>query len=87
MADNKDKKIEIKNDNPSVRGSNPLVVQLVNRIPNSEPDTAVIKMQVEAFKKQAEEILTKQPVAESEEGELMEDSSVAKLFEEVKIMF
>ena len=78
---------QFQNSSDDVDSLTKLVVQLVNRIPNSEPDTAVIKMQVEAFKKQAEEILTKQPVAESEEGELMEDSSVAKLFEEVKIMF
>lgn len=64
-----------------------LVVQLVNRIPNAEPDKEVIKMQVEAFKKQADEIIKKQPIVESQDGELMEDSSVAKLFEEVKIMF
>jgi len=64
-----------------------LVVQLVSRIPNSEPDTEVIKMQVEAFKKQAEVILKKQPEVELKDRELMEDSSVAKLFEEVKIMF
>ena len=78
---------QFQNSSDDVDSLTKLVVQLVNRIPNSEPDTAVIKMQVETFKKQAEEILTKQPIAESEEGELMEDSSVAKLFEEVKIMF
>jgi len=78
---------QFQNSQDDVDSLTKLVVQLVNRIPNAEPDTAVIKMQVEAFKKQAEEILKKQPVSESEEGELMEDSSVAKLFEEVKIMF
>ena len=78
---------QFQNSSDDVDSLTKLVVQLVNRIPNSEPDTAVIKMQVEAFKKQAEEILKKQPIAESAEGELMEDSSVAKLFEEVKIMF
>ena len=78
---------QFQNSSDDVDSLTKLVVQLVNRIPNSEPDTSVIKMQVEAFKKQVEEILTKQPVAESEESELMEDSSVAKLFEEVKIMF
>mgnify|MGYP001283865282 CR=1 FL=1 len=78
---------QFQNSGDDIDSLTKLVVQLVNRIPNSEPDTAVIKMQVEAFKKQAEEILKKQPVAENKEGELMEDSSVAKLFEEVKIMF
>ena len=63
------------------------VVQLVERIPNAEPDNEVIRMQVELFKKRADEILTKQPVEDNHEGELMEDSTVAKLFEEIKIMF
>lgn len=64
-----------------------LVVQLVNRIPNSEPDTTVIRMQVEAFKRQADIILAKQPEVEAKEEDIKEDSSVAKLFEEIKIMF
>ncbi|MBL7707266.1 MAG: toll/interleukin-1 receptor domain-containing protein [Taibaiella sp.] len=78
---------QFQNSGDDIDSLTKLVVQLVNRIPNSEPDTAVIKMQVEAFKKKAEEILKKQPEIEVKEGELMEDSSVAKLFEEVKIMF
>lgn len=78
---------QFQNSDDDIDSLTKLVVQLVNRIPNSEPDTAVIKMQVEAFKKMAEEILKKQPTLENKQGELMEDSSVAKLFEEVKIMF
>ena len=78
---------QFQNSSDDIDSLTKLVVQLVNRIPNSEPDTAVIKMQVEAFKKQAEEILKNQPEVEHKDGELMEDSSVAKLFEEVKIMF
>lgn len=78
---------QFQNSGDDIDSLTKLVVQLVNRIPNSEPDTAVIKMQVEAFKKQAEEILKKQPAPQVKESELMEDSSVAKLFEEVKIMF
>lgn len=66
-----------------------LVVQLVKRIPNSEPDQDVIKIQVESFKKKASEIIAKQakPKKEETEGELMEDASVAKLFEEIKVMY
>ena len=78
---------QFQNSGDDIDSLTKLVVQLVNRIPNAEPDTNVIKMQVEAFKKQAEEILKKQPEVEQKEGDLMEDSSVAKLFEEVKIMF
>ena len=44
-------------------------------------------MQVEAFKTKAEEILKKEPKIEERSSELLEDASVAKLFEEIKIMF
>lgn len=78
---------QFQNSTDDVDSLTKLVVQLVERIPNAEPDKEVIKMQVEAFKKKADEILAKQPVEENVEGELMEDSTVAKLFEEIKIMF
>ncbi len=78
---------QFQNSGDDIDSLTKLVVQLVNRIPNSEPDAAVIKMQVEVFKRQAEEILKRQPEVETNDGQLMEDSSVAKLFEEVKIMF
>jgi hypothetical protein len=65
-----------------------LILQLVKRIPDSEPDEDIIKGQVQIFKQKLAELLAKQP--ESEEGnpnELKEDTSIAKLFEEVKVMF
>lgn len=62
-----------------------LIIQLVNRIPNAEPDIEVVKMQVEAFKKKVTELLeAKQMVATSNEND---KSSVAKTFEEIKLMF
>ena len=78
---------QFQNSTDDVDALTKLVVQLVGRIPNAEPDKEVIKMQVETFKKKAEEIIAIQPVEENSEGELMEDSTVAKLFEEIKIMF
>lgn len=78
---------QFQNSSDEVDSLTKLVVQLVERIPNAEPDREVIKIQVVAFKKKAEEILKKEPKEESTEGELMEDSTVAKLFEEIKIMF
>lgn len=71
-----------------------LVFQLVNRIPNSEPDQETIRFQVGNFKKSIDGILSslassagqgahsvqKQNVSEIE-------NSSAKLFEEIKIMF
>ncbi len=78
---------QFQNSSDDVESLTKLVVQLVKRIPNSEPDTGVIKAQVQTFKEQVAEILKKQPIEETTNGELMEDSTVAKLFEEIKIMF
>jgi hypothetical protein len=69
-----------------------LVFQLVNRIPNSEPDRETIKFQVGKFKKSIDGIL--QTLSKPAEGTAtgkakvsdIENSS-AKLFEEIKIMF
>lgn len=62
-----------------------LVMQLVGRIPNAEPDREVIKTQVKSFKKDTSEILDK--LGNLEDEEVSEETSVAELFEEVKVMF
>jgi hypothetical protein len=64
-----------------------LVLQLVKRIPNSEPDEEIIKEQVKTFRDKLPDLLKKQPKVEEKKSEIMEDTSIAKLFEEVKIMF
>jgi hypothetical protein len=65
-----------------------LVMQLVRRIPNAEPDRDVIQIQVRAFKQEATTILEKlDNKGNEQEGDLEDDTSVAKLFEEVKVMF
>ena len=64
-----------------------LVLQLVRRIPNAEPDEEVVKDQVKLFKQKLAELLKVKPKAEKHTDELKEDTSIAKLFEEVKIMF
>ncbi|HEU4719207.1 MAG TPA: toll/interleukin-1 receptor domain-containing protein [Bacteroidia bacterium] len=64
-----------------------LVIQLVRRIPNSEPDEEIIKEQVKTFRDKLSGMLKKQPKVEEKTKELMGDASIAKLFEEVKIMF
>ncbi len=70
-----------------------LVFQLVNRIPNSEPDKDTIKFQVGKFKTSIQEILkkldstskTKTTTTDMVVNDI-ENTSV-KLFEEIKIMF
>jgi hypothetical protein len=65
-----------------------LVMQLVRRIPNSEPVEAVVKSQVKTFKTTLAEILKKQPGKKKQDApEEKDDASVVKLFEEVKLMF
>jgi hypothetical protein len=65
-----------------------LVMQLVGRIPNSEPDREAIAMQVRTFKQKAQSVLEKLDTAvEHEEQQSIDETSVAKLFEEVKVMF
>ncbi|WP_202959001.1 toll/interleukin-1 receptor domain-containing protein [Dickeya chrysanthemi] len=63
-----------------------LVIQLVRRIPNSEPDHEVVKTQVEAFKKKITAFLERKSEIDVKEEE-NKDSSVAKIFEEIKVMF
>jgi hypothetical protein len=63
-----------------------LVMQLVSRIPNAEPDRDVVKTQVAAFKSKIEPLLNASDGAVPQEQD-NEEASVAKLFEEVKVMF
>ena len=78
---------QFQNSSDDVDSLTKLVVQLVKRIPDSEPDRNIIKTQVEIFKDKAEKILAELPEEEKDNTELMEDSTVARLFEEIKIMF
>jgi hypothetical protein len=65
-----------------------LVMQLVGRIPNSEPDREAIAMQVRSFIEKAKAALEKLDDGLNEETQpAIDDTSVAKLFEEVKVMF
>lgn len=66
-----------------------LVIQLLERIPNSEPDKDAIQMQVKSFIQKATEILKKLGDAKDSKQDkvVVDETSVAKLFEEVKIMF
>ncbi len=67
-----------------------LVLQLMCRVSGAEPDKDTVRMQVEAFKQKAS-VLTKGLEHTTKPGKPdsaeVEGSSVAKLFEEVKVMF
>lgn len=66
-----------------------LVMQLLKRIPNTDPDQEGVALQVKAFKTEVEEILAKvgedshEPHVEKTESS---ETSAAKLFEEIKVM-
>jgi hypothetical protein len=63
-------------------------MQLVGRIPNSEPDRDAIAMQVRSFIERAQSVLDKlDESADDETQPAIDETSVAKLFEEVKVMF
>ena len=66
-----------------------LVFQLVNRIPNSEPDEDTIKFQVGKFKTTIAKILkSNNEITGTKSTEISSgDNSSAKLFEEIKVMF
>ena len=65
-----------------------LVTQLMGRIPGAEPDKDTVKMQVETFRARAVELQKSSPTHSPRGKSQPEaDESVAKLFEEVKVMF
>lgn len=65
-----------------------LVIQLVNRIPGAEPDREVVKKQVETFKKEVQSLLEQQQLPQDKNSDDKQDeTSVAKIFEEIKVMF
>jgi hypothetical protein len=64
-----------------------LVEQLVRRLPHADPDHDTVMGQVDLFKAKVEEILAAQDTASEELEDVADDTSSAKLFEEIKIMF
>ncbi len=60
-------------------------MQLVKRIPNADPDREVIKVQVQVFIQKTSQILAK--LDSDKEKDTVDETSVAKIFEEVKVMF
>lgn len=65
-----------------------LVIQLVSRIHNADPDRDVIQMQVRSFKDGIEKVfLEMNDATESKDESAVAEAPVVKLFEEVKLMF
>jgi hypothetical protein len=66
-----------------------LVMQLVRQIPGSDPDHDAIHMQAVSFRDRANKVLEgySEPLSVKETDSQIGDPSVAKLFEEIKVMF
>ncbi len=66
-----------------------LVMQLVDRIPDSEPEHDDVLLQVKTFKTKTDKVLARLGDSdETADQDLpLDNSTVAKLFEEVKVMF
>ena len=62
-----------------------LVLQLIRRHPDAAPREEAVRRQVQAFKQQIEKLLSSRQNGASKEAHKTEDSSVAKLFEEIKV--
>lgn len=76
---------QFQNSDDSEEAVTQLVMQLVRRIPNAEPDRDVVKSQVVGFRAKALPM-----AAAAAEDDLVPETdaaSVAKIFEEVKVMF
>jgi hypothetical protein len=64
-----------------------LVMELVAQIPNAEPDREAIEMQTKQFFEKAKGLVDATEEGSTDEAPGVDDTSVAKLFEEVKVMF
>ena len=64
-----------------------LVMELVGKIPNADPNRDAVEMQAKQFFDKAQALIAKMGQGGSDEKPAAEDASPAKLFEEVKIMF
>jgi hypothetical protein len=66
-----------------------LILELVKKVPGLDPDEQIVKTLVETFKKKSDQIIAKtsSTAVVAEKKDIVAETSVAKLFEEVKIMF
>lgn len=76
---------QFQNCDDDVESISKLVIQLLERLPNADPDRETVAAQVEIFKNKIDEILAKD--ADEEDDGSHEEASPAVLFEEVKVMF
>lgn len=79
---------QFQNNDGDVDSITKLVIDLVKKVPGLDPDHSLVRLLVDNFVKRCEEInekLKQQNKNNTEES--IDENSVAKLFEEIKIMF
>ena len=64
-----------------------LVIQLLRRVPNAEPDRDIVLSQVKSFKETAKDLTKGMETEGKKSVGPVDESTTAKLFEEVKVMF
>lgn len=80
---------QFQNNDGDVESITKLVLELVRKVPGLDPDPSLVKQLVESFVNKSSEInekLQKQNL-KPQQVESVDENSIAKLFEEVKIMF
>lgn len=79
---------QFQNNDGDVDSITKLVIDLIRKRPDLDPDEKTVKTQVETFVSKAAEITGKmQKPDDTKDKDKVDGNSVAKLFEEVKIMF
>ena len=79
---------QFQNSDDSEESLTQLVIQLVKRIPNAEPDTSVVRSQVSVFRAKVAEAFAKANGIDVEaQQEDPSSDAVAKMFEEIKLMY
>jgi TIR domain len=80
---------QFQNNDGDVDSITKLVLDLVNKVPELDPDHNLVKTLVEEFHEKASEIIEEFEEQETTnvKSESIDENSIAKLFEEVKIMF
>jgi hypothetical protein len=78
---------QFQNCDGSVDSITKLVMQLIGRLPNADPDLAMVRSQVEIFVSNTDGALVKSPVNADDAAHENSETSTSKLFEEIKVMF
>ena len=78
---------QFQNNDGSVDAITKLVIDLVRKVPGLDPDQKLVEQLVQGFYNKATEIIAKSQKKPEKTAAVKDENIVAKLFEEVKIMF